>query len=120
MNAKLALSSLVIATAFVGNAFAESPILSDAPFTSSKTRAEVQAELLAYRQAGVNPWAKSYQPLHHFRSSTTIDAVRADFLASRDQVRAFTSEDSGSAYLARARTPAMADTAVAGHPAAAQ
>ncbi len=119
MNAKLALSSLVIAAAFAGNAFAESPTIDTQVFTSSKTTAEVRAELAAYRQAGVNPWSTSYNPLRNFKSATTREAVVAEFLASRDEVKALNGEDSGSAYLARMRTPAV-PTNLAGQPANAQ
>jgi hypothetical protein len=119
MNAKLALSSFVVAAAFAGNAFAESPTIDNHVFTSSRTTAEVRAELDAYRQAGVNPWSMSYNPLRSFKSATTREAVVAEYLASRDEVGALNGEDSGSAYLARMRTPA-ASTHLAGQPASAQ
>jgi hypothetical protein len=88
-------------------------------FQGSKTRAEVRAELDQYRQAGVNPWATSYNQLSGFRSSKTRAQVQAEFLAGRDAVAAMTGEDSGSAYLA-ARRPATANTQLAGQPASAQ
>lgn len=119
MNAKLTLSSLVVAAAFAGNAFAESPTIDNTVFSSAKARGDVQAELAAYRQAGVNPWSTSYNPLRSFRSATTRDAVVAEYLAARDEVKALNGEDSGSAYLARMRTPA-APTHLAGQPASAQ
>jgi hypothetical protein len=102
MNAKLALSAVVLA-AFAGSALADDPTVVDDHFVSSKTRAEVNAELAAYKAAGVNPWATEYQPLKYFHSDTSRAAVVADYLASRNEVRALTGEDSGSAYLAQAR-----------------
>jgi hypothetical protein len=120
MNAKLALSSLVIAAAFAGNAFAESPTIVNDSFTSTQSRADVQAQLVAYRQAGVNPWSTWYNPLRSFQSSTSRDAVVADYLASREQVSALNGEDSGSMYLARSHTPALSGTTLAGQPATAQ
>ena len=69
--------------------------------SATKSRAEVVAELKEYKRAGVNPWSMSYNPLRTFKSTTTRDAVVAEFLGSRDQVAALYGEDSGSAYLAR-------------------
>jgi hypothetical protein len=106
MNAKIALTSLVLAAGFAGSAFAESPTVVNDNFTSSRTRAEVQADLAAYRQAGVNPWSTSYNPLRSFKSVATRDAVVGEYLASRAEVRALTGEDSGSQYLAQRNAPA--------------
>ena len=94
--AAVAAGSAVAGTAYVGDIAVET----DA-FTSSRSRAEVQAELAQYKQAGVNPWSNSYNPLKSFVSTKTRDQVTAEFLGARDQVAAFTREDSGSAYLAR-------------------
>jgi hypothetical protein len=112
-------SALVLAAA-AGSALAEGPIEAEAPLVSAKTRAEVQAELLAYRQAGVNPWSISYNPLRSFRSTASREQVVADYLASREQVRAFNGEDSGSAYLAQGGSRAATGTTLAGQTAAAR
>jgi acetyl-CoA acetyltransferase len=119
MNAKLTLSALVLA-AFAGNALADDPTVANEQFVSSKTRAEVQAELSAYKQAGVNPWAMSYQPLKYFHSVATREEVRAEYLAARNEVNAFTGEDSGSAYLAQARGTHLPVSTFAGTPSNAQ
>lgn len=116
MNAKTTLTTVLLAATFAGSAFAESPILENDPFTSTRTRAEVQAELSAYRQAGVNPWSTSYNPLRSFHSATTRQAVVNEYIASRDEVRALTGEDSGSQYLAQ-RQSTGAGTAFAQSPA---
>ena len=119
MNRKLALSALLLAAA--GGAFAESPLAAgDTVFASSATRAQVQSELAAYKQAGVNPWATSYNPLRSFVSTTSRDAVTADYLAARNQVRAFGGEDSGSAWLAESRVPGVPASTLAGVPARAE
>ena len=112
MHAKTTLTSLVLAAGFAGSAFAESPLIVQDTFSSSRPRAEVQAELAAYRQAGVNPWSTSYNPLRAFRSATTREAVVAEYMASRNEVHAFTGEDSGSQYLAQRHVPASG-TAIA-------
>lgn len=113
MNARIVLSSLVLAAGFSGAAFAESPGPQTFPFSSTLTRAEVNAELQAYRAAGVNPWATSYNPLRSFRSVTTRDAVVADFIASREEVRALNGEDGGSQTLAQRQLPYAAPAALA-------
>lgn len=113
MNAKLVLSSIVFA-AFAGNALADDPTVVNDHFVSTKTRAEVQAELAAYQAAGVNPWATSYQPLKYFHSTASRAAVQGQYLAARNEVRAFTGEDSGSAYLAQARASVQPERTVAG------
>ena len=82
-------------------------------FNGTRTRTEVQAELGQYQQAGVNPWATSYNQLTGFRSSKTRAQVQAEYLADRDAVAAFTAEDSGSAYLA-AHQPSRAAAQFAG------
>ncbi|HVE54806.1 MAG TPA: DUF4148 domain-containing protein [Ramlibacter sp.] len=111
MNAKTTLTALVLAAGFAGSAFAESPTVVNDTFSGSRTRAEVQAELAAYKKAGVNPWSTTYNPLRSFRSAASRDAVVADYIASRNEVRALTGEDSGSQYLAQRQLPASTQLA---------
>ena len=113
MNAKFALTALVLSAGFAGSAFAESPTVVTDSFSSSRSRAEVQAELAAYRQAGVNPWSTSYNPLRSFKSTASRDAVVGEYLASRNEVRALTGEDSGSQYLAQRSAPANTGSVIA-------
>ena len=117
---RIAIASLIAAASFAGSAFAESPIYGNEVFTGSKSRADVQAELGAYKQAGVNPWSTSYNPLKGFQSATTREAVTNAYLASRNEVRALTGEDSGSAHLAQARGTVAPSGTLAGTPASAQ
>jgi hypothetical protein len=116
MNAKH-IAALALVAAAAGSAFAETPTIVDEAFVSSATRAQVQAELAAYRQAGVNPWSISYNPLRGFQSQLTREQVTADYVASRDTVAALTSEDSGSAYLTQvAARRVNGGTTLAGQP----
>jgi hypothetical protein len=116
MNRKLALSAIVLAASFAGSAFAETPTVVTEQFVSTKTRVEVLADLAAYKQAGVNPWSFAYNPLRSFHSTTSRDAVVADFLASRTEVTAMNAEDSGSSYLAQARDADLSTSTLAGQP----
>jgi len=102
MNRSVFFSTLVLATAATG-AFADDITADPHPFVPSKTKAEVQAELAQYKQAGVNPWASGYNPLKSFRSAKSRAQVEQEYMASRDEVRAMTAEDSGSSYLAQHR-----------------
>ncbi|MDB5751680.1 MAG: hypothetical protein JWP65_2101 [Ramlibacter sp.] len=97
--------ALAIAAA-AGSALAETPTVETSPFVSTASRAQVRQELLRYRLAGINPWADDHDQLAQFRSSTTRAKVTNEFLASRNAVAAFSSEDSGSSYLARMHAPA--------------
>lgn len=115
MNRFAATVLAMSAAAFAGQVLAETPYaVPEQPFTSTKSRAEVQAELAQYKQAGVNPWSTTYNQLRGFKSATTRDAVTAEYIASRDQVAAFTGEDSGSAYLSANQNRAPATTNLAG------
>lgn len=121
MNAsRLAIVAALSAFAF-GAAHADDADASQyvADFQGSKTRAEVQAELAQYKQAGVNPWSTSYNQLAGFRSGKSRAQVSAEYVARRDTVAAFTGEDSGSAYLA-AHEPVQVNRQLAGTPANAQ
>jgi Domain of unknown function (DUF4148) len=104
----------LFAAGFAGAALAESPLaVPEAPFVSTATRAQVQAELAEFKRAGVDPWATSYDQLANFRSTKTREAVTAEYLASRDQVHAMNSEDSGSQSLRIAARLAPATRALA-------
>ncbi|HMA08735.1 MAG TPA: DUF4148 domain-containing protein [Ramlibacter sp.] len=115
MNRKLAFI-LVLAAAAAGNAFADDITIDTTPFVSTKSRAQVQAELKQFQQSGSDPWAMQYDPLARFTSSRSRAQVEAEYLASRQEVAAMTGEDSGSAYLARNESVAGHATRLAGHP----
>lgn len=99
MNRHFALSLVVAAAAAAGNAFADDITVDTTPFVSSRSRAEVQAELSQFKKAGVNPWSISYNQLRGFESRQTRQQVVGEYLAARGRVTAMTGEDSGSAYL---------------------
>jgi hypothetical protein len=114
MNRKT-LATLLVAAAAAGSAFAESPTVVKDDFVSAKSRAEVQAELLAYQKAGVNPWSIRYNPLAHFRGTASRADVTAAYIAERDAVAAIGSEDSGAAYFAQLPRAPRSET-LAGQP----
>ncbi|MEJ8840023.1 DUF4148 domain-containing protein [Ramlibacter sp. AN1133] len=117
MNRYAAALLAVSAAALCGQVLAETPTaVPEQPFVSVKSRVDVQAELAQYKQAGVNPWSMHYNPLRAFKSNTSREAVTADYIAARDQVAAFTGEDSGAGYLAanRSRVPAATKLASQG------
>lgn len=114
MNAKT-LATLTLAFAAAGSAMAETPTIVTDNFVSTKSRAEVIADLAAYKKAGVNPWSISYNHLAGFKSQASRDQVVAGYLADRDAVAALNSEDSGSASLAHAvRWGKLTGTTLAG------
>jgi len=93
-------------------ALAESPTLDDTAtqvWAQTKTRSAVQAELMQARADGsIKMTSITYNPLAVAQSVKTREAVRAEMLAARasGEAAAIVGEDSGSAYLARATTPA--------------
>jgi hypothetical protein len=82
-------------------------------FNGTRTRAEVQAELL---NRGPNVFSIQYNPVASFQGERTRAQVQADYLASRSEVAALTGEDSGSAFLAQAARTASNATRIAGQP----
>lgn len=80
------------------------------------SRAQVQAQLVDYQKAGVNPWSNQYNPLKSFRGQKTRQQVTNEFLANRDAVSAMTREDSGSAFLASNKQAFDATHQFAGQP----
>jgi len=120
MNRNIASILAITAAAFAGQAFAESPTVLKDDFVSTASRAQVNAELVAYKKAGVNPWSTQYNPLRAFQSTQSRAQVVNAYIASRDQVAAFTGEDSGSAYLNQAVAGRAVSDTLAGTPVNAQ
>jgi hypothetical protein len=105
---------IVTAAALAASAsYAGDITIDTTPFASTRSRAEVQAELAQFKQVGPNVWSTHYDQLAQFTPQRSRAEVRAEYLASRAQVAAFTAEDSGSAYLARSRSERAAATRVA-------
>lgn len=111
MNRKIALALVLIAA---GTASYADEITPEPPFQSTRSRAEVIAELMQHRSSGVNTLADDYNPLKDFASTRTRAEVVAEFLAERQVVAAMTGEDSGSAYLARMKPAQAQETQLAG------
>jgi hypothetical protein len=99
MNRIITRTLVAISTVFASHAFADD-ITPSEPFVSTATRAEVQAGI-AQARATANPWSIAYNPLATFQSSRTRAEVRAEYIASRDDVAALTGEDSGAFALAQ-------------------
>lgn len=94
-------SAIAIAAAIVPcSVFADDITIDTTPFASTMSRAEVQAELM--RRTAVNEWTRQLNQQAQFRSSYGREQARAAYVAERDNVKALTGEDSGSAYLAMA------------------
>lgn len=118
MNAKLLLP--IVAFVAAGAAHAETPTVVTDNFVSTKTRAEVQADLAAYKKAGVNPWSTQYNPLRTFVSNANRADVTAAYISARDEVAAVNGEDSGAAYFAQGGHRGATSTTLAGTPQNAQ
>ena len=117
MNRNIVASVLAIsAAAFAGSALADDITIDNTAFVGQKTRAEVQADLAQFKQAGTSPWSTQYNPLAKFQSAKSRAQVTAEYVADREAVAALTSEDSGSAYLTAARR-VNNGTTLAGQPA---
>lgn len=118
MNRNFAIALVLAAAA--SSSFADDITIDKTPLTSTATRAEVQAELNAFRQSRVNPWSNQYNPLVQFSSKRTRADVAVEYIAAREQVAALNGEDSGSAYLARHQDDAAVAATIAGQPRNAQ
>jgi hypothetical protein len=120
MNSKALFAVAAFAAFASAAARADDITIDNTPFQSTRTRAEVQAELAQFKQAGVNPWSISYNQLAGFHSTRTRAEVQAEYVADRDQVAVMNGEDSGSAYLSHLASVHNVSTTLAGTPANAQ
>ena len=121
MNRTSLLVAALTFSAFAAHAGDADPSGQFAASVGSKaSRTEVQAQLAGFKQAGVNPWSTSYNPLKGFQSTRTRAEATAEYVASRDAVAAMTREDSGSAYLAARPGTATNVRHLAGQPVNAQ
>ena len=118
MNRKSLAAALVL-VASAGSVLAEDITIDNTPFTSAKSRAEVQAELQQFRASRIDPWGQDYDQLASFRSERTRQEVTDEYVGERDTVNAFNGEDSGSMYMARRDVP-MPSTHLAAVPADAE
>ena len=109
MNKLSFIAALSIAAA-AGSAWADDITIDNTPFVSTKTRAEVKAELFQARADGsLAALTADYVPAQRYASVLTRQEVIADMRVNRDGFAlAMTGEDSGAFYLARATQPAAA------------
>ena len=99
-----------IAVAAAGSAWADDITIDHSVFVSTKTRAEVKAELVQARADGsLALLTADFIPARPYASELTRQEVMADVRAHRDGLAlAITGEDSGAFYMARAMQPAAA------------
>jgi len=94
-------------------AYADEITVEQSPFVSSRTREEVNAEIRTPYPGG-NPWSGSYNMFQEHGTATS-EQVQGEYIMTRDQVRAFHGEDSGSAYVMKAQaSPAPTSTGAMG------
>jgi hypothetical protein len=97
-----------IAAAFLSsNAFADDITIDTTPFVSTKTRAEVRAEVMSQRDqitAAGGEWAGQQNEQRPFQGTYTAEQVRSEYKAARNEVQMMNGEDSGSSYLAQQRS----------------
>lgn len=106
-------AATVAAALMATSAYAEGPILQDTPFVSTRTRADVQAELMSQAEqvrTGSTEWAMQLNQPVQLHSGYTTEQAKSEYKAARDLVHAMNSEDSGSSYFASmpARTKSIA------------
>jgi thiamine biosynthesis protein ThiC len=116
MNRIITTAVLAASATLAGHAFADD-ITPSQPFVSTADRAQVQAGVAQARIAA-NPWSIAYSPLAAFESSRTREEVRAEYIASRDEVAALTGEDSGAFALAQQEQTAARIARIGDEPAA--
>lgn len=110
-------AATVAAALMSTSAYAEGPILQDTPFVSTRSRAEVQAELLGQAEqvrTGSTEWAMQFNEPARLRSAYTTEQAKAEYKSSRDVVHAMNSEDSGSSYFASLPSRAKSIAVMAG------
>jgi len=81
-------------------AYADDITMDATPFSSTKTRQDVRAELKVPYPGGY-PWSTQYRQAAPKDSTYTSQQARADYLSSRQEVGALNAEDGGAAYFGR-------------------
>jgi hypothetical protein len=112
MNRKLASALSITSTAAAlfavaaiasGNAYADDITIDNTPFVSSKTRAEVRAEVTGQSELlrmASSEWSMQQSQTMQPTSGYTRAQATAEYIAARAQVSAVNGEDSGSSYFA--------------------
>ena len=112
MNRKLATTLTIASTAAAafafaaitsGNAYADDITIDPNPFVSTRTRAEVQAEVMGQAEAlrmASSEWSMQLGAPVSPHSTLTRVQAKQEYIATRHEVNALNAEDSGSSYLA--------------------
>jgi hypothetical protein len=109
ITAAAAVAAAAIAS---GRAYADDITTDNTRLTSSRSRADVQAELKGQRaalQERNDEWTRQLNQLPTLKSSYTSQEAKAEFKVSRDLVNALNAEDSGSAYFTKSPLPVNAN-----------
>jgi len=94
---------LAVAAIASGNACADDITIDTTPFVSTKTRAEVRAEVLGQSEAlrtASSEWTMQMNDAPQPSSGYTRAQATAEYIAARREVSALNAEDSGSSYFA--------------------
>jgi hypothetical protein len=96
-----AAAAIALAAIASGNAYADDITVDNTPFVSSRTRAEVQAEVIGQSLTiASSEWSTQMNQPPQRMSDFTRAQATAEYLAARSEVNALTAEDSGSSYFA--------------------
>jgi hypothetical protein len=110
MNRKLASALTITATVAAvfavaaiasGNAYADDITIDNTPFVSSKTRAEVRAEVIGRSELlriASSEWSTQLNEAPQPKSAYTREQAKAEYIAARNEVNARNAEDSGSSF----------------------
>lgn len=96
-------AALALAAIASGNAYADDITIDPTPFVSSRTRAEVQAEVMGQGEAlriASSEWSTQMNATMLPQSTVTRAQVTQEYIATRREANALNGEDSGSSYLA--------------------
>ena len=96
-----AAAAFALAALASSNAYADDITVDNTPFVSSKTRAEVQAEVIGQDMTiASSEWAGQMNEPRRTMSDLTRAQSTAEYLSARREVSALNAEDSGSSYFA--------------------
>ena len=125
MTRKLATTLTIVSTAAAafafaaiasGNAYADDITIDPTPFVSSRTRAEVQSEVMGQGEAlrmANSEWSTQMNTAHLPQSTLTRAQVRQEYISARREANAFNAEDSGSTSMAALLRPSAASSGAA-------
>jgi hypothetical protein len=98
-----AAAAFALAALASGNAYADDITIDNTPFVSSRTRAEVQAEVMGQGEVlrmANSEWSTQSNHASLPHSDFSREQAKAEYIASRREVNALNAEDSGSSYFA--------------------